>query len=47
MNLEKLKKTASNPIECDCAEVQMHALIHIAECFDILCSVLQDIEDKL
>ena len=47
MNLEKLKKTANDPIECDCAEVQMHALIHIAESLELLCSVLQDIEDKL
>ena len=47
MNLEKLKKTACDPVECDCAEVQMHTLIHIAESLDLLCSVLQDIEDKL
>ena len=47
MNLEKLKKTACDPVECDCAEVQMHALIHIAECFETLCCVLQDLEKKL
>ena len=47
MNIEKLKEMSKNKIECDCDEVQMHTLIHIAECFEILCSVLQDIEDKL
>ena len=47
MHLDKIKKTANDPVECDCAEIQMHALIHIAEAFDIICSVLQEIEEKL
>jgi hypothetical protein len=44
MNIEKMKEIASCQIECDCAEVQMHALIHIAETLKAICNVLQDLK---
>ena len=42
MIIEQLKKMANNKNECDYLEVQMHALVSIAESLEIILSVLQD-----
>ena len=53
MRINQIKKMADDQLECNFAEVQMYASIHIAESLaliseslKLMSSVLQDMEDK-